>query len=290
MRSHVCGLWAIGLTWLAILAAAPSACHAAATPRPGPVDPRIKTIDYDPSQVVRIVGAFRTATQIIFAQDEVIAHVALGDSSGWDVVAETNILFAKPKAPRAPTNLIVTTKIGGAVRNYTFELTTRGGPIGRDAPDTFFVVRFRYRDQDREDLVKALSAQAAALEQTLTQWKLDRGVVEGPRNLDYVLRGSTAIAPSEVSDNGRFTALRFPGAQALPAVYVVNPDGAEALAAFDVRGEFIIVHQTAALLRLRRGREVLCVINQHPPAHGVDLGTGTATSQVSRTLKNEARP
>jgi type IV secretion system protein VirB9 len=254
------------------------------------VDPRIKTIDYDPSQVVRIVGAFRTATQIIFGQDEVIAHVAVGDSSGWDVVAETNILFAKPKAARAPTNLIVTTKRGDAVRHYTFELATRAGPIGPKAPDTFFVVRFRYPDLDRADLVQALSAQAAGLERTLTQWKLDRGVVEGVRNLDYVLRGSTAIAPSEVSDNGRFTALRFPGAQALPAVYVVNPDGAEALAPFDVRGEFIIVHQTATLLRLRRGREVLCVINQHPPAQGGDLGTGTATSRVTRMLKEAARP
>lgn len=290
MRSHIWWLWTIGLTWLCILIVAPSACHGAATPRPGPVDPRIKTIDYDPSQVVHIVGAFRTATQIVFSQDEVIEHVALGDSSGWDVVAETNILFAKPKAPRAPTNLIVTTKLGGATRNYTFELTTRGGATGRNAPDTFFVVRFLYRDQEREDLVKALATQTAALEATLTQWKLDRGVVEGPRNLDYVLRGSTAIAPSEVSDNGRFTALRFPGAQALPAVYVVNPDGAEALVAFDVRGEFIIVHQTAALLRLRRGREVLCVINQHPPAYGVDLGTGTATSRVARTIKDKARP
>lgn len=290
MRSHTWWLWAIGLTWVAVLAGAPCACHAVETPRPGPVDPRIKTIDYDPSQVVRVVGAFRTATQIIFAEEEVIAHVALGDSSGWDVVAETNILFVKPKAPRPPTNLIVTTKLGGAVRNYTFELATRSGPISRNAPDTFFVVRFRYPDQDRSDLVKALSDEAAALDQTLTQWKLDRGVVEGARNLDYVLQGSAAIAPSEVSDNGRFTALRFPGAQPLPAVYVVNPDGAEALVSFEVRGEFIIVHQTAALLRLRRGRQVLCIINRHPPAYGVDLGTGTATSQVTRTLKGAARP
>lgn len=279
-----CGLAALFVAMTPIFGL--SRARAVETPRPGVIDPRIKTVEYDPLQVVRIVGAFRTATQIILGEGEVIEHVALGDASGWDVVAETNSLFAKPKAPRAPTNLIVTTKVAGQTRNYTFELVTRAGPTGRDTPDTFFVVRFHYRDQERAQLTGALVAQAAALEQTITQWKLDRGVVEGPRNLAYLLQGSTAIAPSEVSDNGRFTVMRFPGAQALPAVYAVNPDGGEALVPFDIRSEFMIVHQVAPLLRLRRGREVLCIINQHPTAYGVNLGTGTATSRVTRTLKD----
>lgn len=267
----------------AVATAAPAL--AVETPRAGVADPRIKTIDYDPLQVVRIVGVFRTATQIRFSAEETILHVALGDTSGWEVAPETNILFAKPTAPRAPTNLIVTTRtVAGETRHYTFELAARGG---RAAGDAFFVVQFRYPAVEKQRLEAALSAEAQALEQRVLQLKLDRGVLDGPRNLAYALQGSSAIAPSEVTDNGRFTVLRFPGAQAVPAVYAVSPDGAEALVPFDVRGEFLVVHQTAAQLRLRRGREVVCIFNLAYQPAGRPTGTATAAADVDRTLRQE---
>lgn len=268
---------------LAVATAAPAL--AVETPRAGAADPRIKTIDYDPLQVVRIVGVFRTATQIRFSAEETILHVALGDTSGWEVAPETNILFAKPTAPRAPTNLIVTTRtVAGETRHYTFELAARGG---RASGDAFFVVQFRYPAAEKQRLEAALSAEAQALELRVLQLKLDRGVLEGPRNLAYALQGSSAIAPSEVTDNGRFTVLRFSGAQAVPAVYAVAPDGAEALVPFDVRGEFLVVHQTAAQLRLRRGREVVCIFNLAYQPAGRPTGTATAAPDVDRTLRQE---
>ena len=260
-------------------------------PRPGPADPRIKVVDYNPQQVVRIVGVFRTATQILFSPDETILHVALGDTSGWEVAPEENVLFAKPKAVRAPTNLIVTTRgSGGLTRHYTFELATRAGGASRRTPDTFFVVQFRYPKEEKAALQQALSAEAHALEGRIVQLKLDRGVLEGPRNLAYELQGSTAIAPSEVTDNGRFTVLRFPGAQALPAVYAVSPDGSESLVPFDVRGEFLVVHQIAAQLRLRNGREVVCVFNTAYRPAGAPTGTATAAPDVDRTVPGGPRP
>lgn len=276
---------------LLLLAATALPARAVETPRPGAQDPRIKTVDYDPQQVVRIVGAFRTATQVRFAPDETIQHVALGDTSGWEVAPEKNILFAKPSGARAPTNLIVTTVLpGGETRHYTFELATRGGPTTRGTRDTFFVVQFRYPREGKARLQNALSAEARALEARILQLRLDRGVLEGPRNLAYELQGSRAIAPSEVTDNGRFTVLRFPGAQALPAVYAVTPDGSESLVPFDVRGEYLVVHRTAAQLRLRRGREVLCVFNRAFQPYGAPTGTATAAPDVDRTLQGAAKP
>jgi len=274
-----------------VLAFPPTPAAAVEIPRPGPGDPRIKLVDYDPQQVVRIVGAFRTATQILFGPDETILHVALGDTSGWEVAPERNVLFAKPSAVRAPTNLIVTTQVaGGTTRHYTFELATRGGPTSRATPDTFFVVQFRYPQQETAILQSALSAEAQALEARIVQLKLDRGVLQGPRNLAYELQGSAAIAPSEVTDNGRFTVLRFPGAQAVPAVYAVSPDGSESLVPFDVRGEFLVVHRIAAQLRLRRGREVVCVFNTAFQPAGAPTGTATAAPDVERTLPAGPRP
>ncbi|ACG78764.1 type IV secretory pathway, VirB9 component [Phenylobacterium zucineum HLK1] len=271
-----------------LLGAAPAV--AASPPKTPASDPRIRTVDYDPQQVMRIVGVHRTATQVLFGSDETIQHVALGDTSSWEVAAEGSILFIKPTSLRAPTNLLVTTATStGETRNYVFELSARSGSSARTAPGTTFVLRVRHPQQDQARLVGALAAETRALEQRLLTLKLERGAIEGTRNLSYALQGSRAIAPSEVSDNGRFTVLRFPGAQAIPGLFVVTPDGSEALAPFDVRGEFVVVHQTAPQLRLRRGREVLCIHNLAWSPRGPRLTTGTAAPQVDRILKEQRR-
>jgi type IV secretion system protein VirB9 len=101
--------------------------------------------------------------------------------------------------------------------------------------------------------------------------------------LAYELQGAVALQPSEVSDNGRFTILRFPAGQAIPSVYQVTPDGSESLVPFDVRGEFVVVHGTAKAFRLRRGRDVLCIYNEALDPYGVNLGTHTASPSVDRT-------
>ena len=269
---------------LALAVATPAA--ALDTPRAGPSDPRIKVVDYDPWAVVKVTGVFRTATQILLGEDEAILHVAVGDATGWDVAAEKNILFVKPKAPRGPTNLIVTTsRPNGSTRTYTFELATRAGSSARGTSDTVFGLRFRYPGDEKAAALASLSAEAAAVERKVIELKLDRAVVEGRRNLNYAVQGASALQPSEVSDNGRFTVLRFPANQPVPTLYQVESSGAESLVPFDVRGEFVVVHGVPRQLRLRRGREVLCIYNQAFEAYGTRPGTGTAASDVERTDK-----
>lgn len=273
------------LAGLILALALPTPSTALEAPKGGPADPRIKLVDFDPWQVVKVTGVFRTATQIVFGEDETILHVALGDTTGWDVAAEANILFVKPKAPRGPTNLIVTTKRGETTRSYTFELQARAGPSSRATADTVFVLRFRYPQDAKAQASAALSAEEARLRQTVLQLKLDRAVVEGRRNLAYAVQGAQDLQPSEVSDNGRFTVLRFPGAAPVPAIYQVEDSGTESLASFDVRGEFVVVHGVVRQLRLRRGREVLCIFNQAFEPFGVNPGTGTAAPDVTRIDK-----
>lgn len=281
-------------TPLAILAAAALAVASPAfaldTPKSGPSDPRIKVVDYDPWAVVKITGVFRTATQILLGADETILHVAVGDATGWDVAAEKNILFVKPKAARPPTNLIVTTSRGTETRNYNFELSTRAGSSARNTPDTVFGLRFRYPEDEKAAATAALTGQAAALERHIVELKLDRAVVEGRRNLNYAVQGATALQPSEVSDNGRFTVLRFPANQQVPAIYQVESSGTESLIPFDVRGEFVVVHAVVGQLRLRRGRDVLCIYNQAFEPYGVNPGSGTAASDVQRTDQGASKP
>ncbi|HQT52554.1 MAG TPA: TrbG/VirB9 family P-type conjugative transfer protein [Phenylobacterium sp.] len=257
------------------------AAQAAQTPKPGPADPRVRSVDYDPWQVVRVNGALRTATQVLFGPGEVIANVAVGDSSGWEVAAEGASLFLKPRAPSAPTNLIVTTRRGAETRHYAFALTV--GPAAKATE--VFVVRFRYPQEERALLAAALTAQTKVLERRVIDLKLDHAVVDGTRNLAYAAQGASDLQPSEVSDNGRFTLLRFPANQPMPSIYQVDARGVESLASFDVRGEFVVLHTVAPQWRLRRGRGVLCLYNQAYNPYGVSTGTGTTSADVTRVEK-----
>jgi type IV secretion system protein VirB9 len=271
---------------LAALAAAASAAPAGAVqaPRAGREDARMRWVDYDPLQVYRVIGAFRTATQIVFGPEETIQHVAVGDTVSWDVAAEKNILFIKPKERQASTNLIVTTARGDETRNYTFELVTAAAARRGVA---YYQLRFRYPQDDRARATAALTAAEQAIQQKIAALKLDRGVVEGARNYSYSVQGTSDLQPSEISDNGRFTVMRFPANQAIPAIYAVTADGTEGLVPFDVRGELVVVHSVERSLRLRRGRQVLCIYNEAYQPYGVNLGTNTASPEIDRVDKGE---
>jgi type IV secretion system protein VirB9 len=248
-----------------------------ATPAQAQSDPRIREVIYDPSAVYRIAGAFRTATQIVFAPDETIRHAAVGDSVAWEVAAEGSVLFLKPRERHPATNLLVVTERAGQARHYAFELAARD-PGDRSA--VAYQIRFRYPADDQARAAQVLAQQAEAVEQRLIGLELERGAVEGPRNLAWSAQGDASLQPSEVSDNGRFTVLRFVGGQALPALFEVGEDGSERLIPYDVRGEFVVVHAVVRGLRLRRGPSVLCLFNDAYAPQGAH--SGTASPAVDR--------
>lgn len=269
---------------LATLALAPSA-FAGETPHAGPMDSRVRLIDYNPSEVVRIKGVFRSATQIVLGAGETITSVALGDTVSWEVAPADNMLFIKPRESAGATNLLVVTKRNETVRSYTFELSTRSGSIA-EGTDAIFQLRFRYPDEERAALAlrEAQLRLAAALrtEASVVKSALDNAVVEGDRNLDYMLAGSSELQPSEVSDNGQFTVLRFPRNQAVPAIFTVSADGSETVVPYDVRGEFVVIHQVAKELRLRRGQALLCIWNNRVEPYGREVSSGTASPDIER--------
>ena len=124
----------------------------------------------------------------------------------------------------------------------------------------------------------------------MLELKLDRAVVEGRRNLAYAVQGASALQPSESPTTAASPSCGSPANQPLPALYQVEADGTESLVPFDVRGEFVVVHAVVAQLRLRRGREVLCIYNEAFEPYGTNPATGTAASDVERTDKGAPRP
>jgi type IV secretion system protein VirB9 len=273
---------------VAIMAAAlSSAASAENTPRPVTADHRVREVSYSDQNVIAIRSAFRTATQIEFAQGEVIKFVAMGDTVSWEVAPAENSLFIKPRERAGGTNLIVVTDYAGQKRNYTFALSAVAN--GR-AAETFYKVRIRYPEQEaaalREAAARRQLAQVLAQQNGAIKAALNLGVLEGTRNLNYTVQGSSEIQPSEVSDNGQFTVLRFPNQREIPAIFTVNPDGSEATASFDVRDEFVVIHGIFRELRLRRGKVVLCIYNEKPSFYGRDPKTDTASEVVERQTED----
>ncbi len=266
---------------------ATSPALASETPQPTAEDSRIREVIYSEAQVFRIVGVFRSATQIVFSSGERVEYVALGDTVSWEVAPADNSLFIKPRERAGATNLIVITRSNAGNRTYTFELSARRGGISARTSDTFFKVKFRYPREEaaaaQAAKTQAAYAQSLALQSGAIRSALDLAVLEGTRNLNYSVQGSSKIQPSEITDNGQFTALRFPNQRELPAFFAVNPDGSESIVPFDVRDEFVVIHGVYTQLRLRRGKEVLCVFNEAPDVYGRDPKTGTASSIVERT-------
>ena len=244
-------------------------------------DARMREVVYAPGEVYRVAGAFRTATQIVFSPEETIRHAAIGDSVAWEVAAEGSVLFLKPRERHQTTNLLVVTDRAGQARHYAFELVARD-PGARAS--IAYQIRFLYPDDDQARAVAGLVRAADLAEQSLISLELQQGAIQGPRNLAYSVQGDVQLQPSEVSDNGRFTLLRFPGAQSIPALFEVGEDGSERLIPYDVRGEFVVIHGTARGLRLRRGTSVLCIFNEAYDPRGVATPGGTASPTVERAL------
>ena len=274
--------------------------HAVQEPRAGRWDARVRTVPYNPMNPVRLVGSTFTSTQIIFAVGETVTHVAIGDAEAWLPQPTGNLLFIKPIEVRAPTNMqVVTARSDGTTRSYQFELVARAAPSPTGSqvasldgtvpapagPATPFAIQFVYPDDAREAALANRRRAAAGAGERAAEARLAVDYFYGPRNWRYSAQGSHAIEPSEVSDNGRLTAFRFPGNSTVPTIYTIAPDGQESIVPYTMRGDVAVVSTTAREFRLRYGGEVLRVFNLAFDPIGQNPGTGTTTPEVIRSVR-----
>lgn len=262
---------------LALAVLSPLAAHAATKPIGGTYDPRVKTVDYNGDDVVVIVGHYGFSTNIEFEPSESVQSIALGDSLAWEVAPRGNQLFVKPREDNATTNMTVITNL----RSYQFWLDAAQASNKGRGPEMFFRVKFRY---PREEAARALAEAdrqraAAALQQSIP-----------PKNYNYWACGNPRLQPTEAYDDGRFTYLRFPGSQEIPAAFVINSDGQETLANGTMRGDQLILQTTAERIILRKGKAVACLENRSHNWYGIYNTTGTTSPAVRRTIRGDAVP
>jgi len=270
---------------LALAAGLSSSAFALDIPRGSSQDSRIRFVDYQPYNITKIVGTLRSSVQIEFAADEEIAHVALGNSVAWEVAPAGNILFLKPRENQPVTNIsVVTTRRDGSTRSYQMELTVRDGTV-EAGQNTYFYVKYRYPADEAERRRLNAAARAQAKQAGDADRVLALHEAYGPRNWRYSAQGSGALEPQAVYDNGKVTTFAFVGNQEMPAIYVENSDGSEALVPKSVAGNLVIVHAISRKFILRRGGDVLCVFSEAYDRVGINPETNTTSPSVERVVK-----
>ncbi len=243
-----------------------------ATPALAQQDPRLVERLYDPTEVVRIEGKVNVQSTIRFGEGEQIENVAIGDSTAWQVTPNrrANLLFVKPLAPRAATNMTVVTNR----HTYLFDLVAN--PAQRNP---LYILTFTYPQEllpPEEDAELASSDPALQPNATELAAANDDLAVLDPAdlNFDWARTGEPSLLPQEVYDNGEATFLTWPDGRALPAILLRDHDGDEGPVNYAVRGDVIVLDLVPGEIILRSGEDEARLINQGNA--GAYLADGTA--------------
>jgi type IV secretion system protein VirB9 len=208
---------------VSLLVAAP--VFAEISPKPGPVDPRIQVVDFDPDQVVALSVAFGYSLTVELASDERVETVTLGNSAVWQVSANHNgdHLFIKPMQGAVDTNLTVLTD----ERVYNFVLR----PAAYPEPSLGYLVRFNY-------------APTPTVQPPVT----------GPHSA-YRLGGSRRLRPLSISDDGKATYIVWSADAPTPAIFIINDKGQESLINGAMRGDRYVIDSIGPKFVFRLGEE-----------------------------------
>lgn len=222
-------------------------------------DPRLIEVLYDAASVVRVEGRTQVQTTIRFAEDEHIENVAIGDSQAWQVTPNkrANLLFVKPLAPRASTNMTVVTDR----RTYLFDLVAN--PTHRNP---LYVLAFTYpQELEPEDgqVAKAPPEAPNAMELAAAT---DPYAVVDPNmiNRAWSSRGDAKLVPTDIYDDGDATFLTWPVGATLPAILIRDFEGTEGPVNYAVRGDTLVVEGVPREIMLRSGKDVATLRNDGP--------------------------
>ena len=214
-------------------------------------DPRIKTVSYDPEEVVSVPGQTGIQSVIEFAPDEHIENVAIGNSLAWQITPNkrASLLFIKPLTATGRTNMAVITDR----RKYMFDLV----PARSGAPP-LYALRFSFPQSDELERPKLAESIVAQMPKPAP--------AGGHRiNFRWKSKGSSRLTPARVFDDGAALYLSWDSRKPQPNFLTALPDGREAPLASEVNGPYVVIRPIPGNLLLRHGNRLVTI---HP-----DLGS-----------------
>jgi len=228
---------------LALLAAAGAVTAGAPPAQAG--DARLTKRLYNAEEVVRIDGRMGVQATVAFADDEHIENVAVGDAESWQITPNkrANLLFVKPLAASAHTNMTVVTDR----HTYYFDLiaSARATPV--------YALKFTY---PAEPKAAGTPGAQAALTDAERAALTDAAPVD-PAQLNFAWRttGPARLIPQRLYDDGEATYAVWAAGVPIPAILVTNEKGDEGPVNFAVRGDTIVIDGVPSRIVLRVGKD-----------------------------------
>lgn len=253
---------------LLFLCLIPSITFGLSKAEPLAVDSRLRVIVYNPNDVFMFKGFYGYESSIVFAGDETVDTITMGDSVAWQVVPNGNRIFLKPVENNATTNMTVITNR----RVYHFELHADHATDIND-PEMIFAMKFIYSD----DANNSSAVQFFSDEDPDEELESDKTTKKKENlNYNYTISGPEFITPVKVFDDGKQTYFKFSDKYAeLPAIFVVFDDNSEGLVNYRMQGEYLVIERLAPRYTLRVGNDIGCVFNEKLIAINRNKGYGT---------------
>jgi type IV secretion system protein VirB9 len=223
--------------FLVATAGAAALAAGAASPAAAAADERLVAHLYRADEVVRVEGRPGIQATIMFANDEHVENIAVGDSATWQITPNkrANLLFVKPLGRHARTNMTVVTD----QRTYFFDLAVAEGR----AP--LYSLRFTYPEKPKPER----AAEPAQM---------------GVPNFAWKVGGKTRLAPDRVFDDGQSTWLSWASGRTMPAILVRDEKGVEGPVNYAVRENYIVLDKVPASIILRSGRDSAILVRAKP--------------------------
>jgi type IV secretion system protein VirB9 len=228
----------------ALLLAWSASVAAESVPAPGPVDSRIRAVDYNAQDVVHLQAYLGYALELELEPGERVVNVAAGDTAALDIGVEGSRVLLKPRQPVAGMNLTVLTDR----RAYHFDYHAARAAGEPPRQELTYALRFTFPQP-------AVAPPAAP----------------APRNLAYWYCGDASLRPLEAFDDGVQTHLHFGRGVVLPAVFAAEEDGSESMVNSHLDGDWLVIHRLARRFVLRTGSLVGCVEDRAQTGHGSRL-------------------
>jgi len=242
----VCSLVA-GLLWVACV----GDVSAMQTSRPISTDSRIHTMRFNENDIYSFTGYYGYETLIQFGDDESIEAISMGDSAAWQLNPSGTRLFIKPTDQEPVTNMTLITNL----HVYHFELHAQETKGPREK-GMVYELRFIYPENTGMGFAQTVSESSIP--------DLTDPEVASTVNMKYSIRGEDVISPIQIFDDGEFTYFKFRDKNAdIPAFFMVDGTGNEAILNFRTVKDYIVVERVAARYTLRLGAYVVCVYNEN---------------------------
>lgn len=234
------------LLGLGVMCAAVSA-QAEIKPIPMPADARLVEFPYEPNDTFVVLSRPKSITDIVLHQDEEVIGLALGDTFQWQIKDAKGHIFVKPLRPNISTSVTLVT----SVRTYQFTLQSSPEDGVWYQRVSFTYPQLLVIERERQAVAKRTQDNEIA--------RLD-GQLASPRlspenlNFDYSINGDASFRPTQAFDDGKFTWIRMPKTQDMPAFFMVAEDGTIELINTHLRGDYVVVQRLVNKLLLKLGK------------------------------------